>query len=1757
MKKFYSNLKSIFFLTVLLLTTTNAWGESYEVNLANTSTTSYTKANEISLSFTNVSQNGNGFALTNKIAGWLESSAFYDFYEGNVTWSNKKTGYSIKVTKAEATFKTSIYTLAYAVYGRVYAGSESTYTNAMYRKNSTQTISISDNSSGLSSSIAFTTGHNSAGEETYLNKLKLTYTFTANSYDVTLAPNGGTGGNQTISATYDAAMPSKLKNNKSIVAPTRAGYTFLGYFDAQSGGTKYYNANLTSAKNWDKASATTLYAQWQENTYTVTWPTIESGLTYTPGEIVQNHWSGGSAVDGSTAVAGTFTCNEELQPAKNTTGYTVTFTPSNTDKYLPKQGNVKQDVAKADQYITWDLLDGKNPKDQYYEYATGEAFVATSYRLNTTTATGLAITYTSSDNSIATVDGNLLKVHAVNQVVTITATCVDAYGNWNDATPVSKTFKTCGAKPDNFEAVKGENLTYGQFLSESHLTGAVKIGDATVAGELSWVEPNTFPSAGSNQTFDVLFTPDNQEAYGSVTFPVTINVAKANPSFDWKIGTSLRAELQYNNFVSTNNAEASFTITTSSNSLLGVTGTKLTTGSVTDATSGWIRVSLPETDNFNALPQQQLNVTVNPKSNVCLPITTMNSDIYDQTFAGGSDDASWTNEGLLGVGMKYYLAYTIFYTRRTGIQLGDWSEGFTGIDLDENKYSDKYVVLTFNGSPKDITFDVETQYVYVMKTSGIGIGLTFPYPATYTNWYLYESPDGANFTQVGNKFNSSSTEDESSTHISRSLKADTRYVKILYSGNFAGWVKNLQITKRDGYLTTEPTSLTFGTNAHPLQDPQAVTINYGALGSCGQTGAITASVDNPHFYLDETSITDNVGFDYNGEYTVRVRCNEVGQTGTLTFTAFDGKTATVSLTSTTPELTSAGSTIFQTGTEHAAVPGSAYRTNTTIDYTPFFSGTTALMDTLYLYGVSESSAANRLWEYDAIKGYKVPALNVAEGNVYTPCFVYRKNGNKYVYARTCDATNTLNISAPGKKLGFVGYRPASTATTANAIQLNGAAGEQTEIYLSNTEIVANGVTIRQNSSSTTEPFALTLYARGNNILSANGAAVQMHAASQLTIEDSWRSEASGLLALRSATGYPSIDLGGNNGVAINGTQLELHNAANMAIAHMDGTIERTDGIVRINDGTIIGEAKLGMPQNTLIDGGTFNSGDVVCCKSNGKQIHPMNSRGDVISRQTMTVSDLAANYAWYGQAHLTPDGANVYPMLFGENGLCVFNAYDDDKSNKDINWTTAPENTSDAIVIADMEVTDTLEVNSLTIKEDVTVTVTPGAVLIVHDGDSYYENVGNLHVEVGGNVVLGNQADLKVNDFILDAALGDEDDQAMSGQVTNPAQIDVRGKVYFQMDFDPAGKISFGWYDFTVPFPVNINGGLYRINSAADKVMVPGVDFNIMEADEQNRANGGKGWRMINSGALVPGKLYTITLDDDVDHNTVRFEWNGTDGLQNGESYQAIYASGCNPGLSGWNGLGNGMLRHGYIGGTYKMQAYNHTSKAYDLVDDPKTFAVGSAFFIQVAAPVEVNWTAAEATNERPLFAPQRETEEVEEFRLTLRDEQDKKMDVLFCSASEAATDDYVIGADLMKLGTPTESKKAQMWAHKGNWNLCDIEMPMASHKASADLSFFAPKAGNYTLALDQAPQNATLYLTQDGHVIWNLSVSPYELELNQGTTQGFGLRIVADQQTPTDIESVAGENGENGVQKVLIDNHIYLLMPDGAMYSIMGQSAK
>ena len=84
---------------------------------------------------------------------------------------------------------------------------------------------------------------------------------------VSFDQNTGTGGQTAqVTATYGSDMPVITSK------PTKDNHTFLGYFDEKSGGTKYYNADLTSATTWDGVDATAiLYAQWQINSYTFNW----------------------------------------------------------------------------------------------------------------------------------------------------------------------------------------------------------------------------------------------------------------------------------------------------------------------------------------------------------------------------------------------------------------------------------------------------------------------------------------------------------------------------------------------------------------------------------------------------------------------------------------------------------------------------------------------------------------------------------------------------------------------------------------------------------------------------------------------------------------------------------------------------------------------------------------------------------------------------------------------------------------------------------------------------------------------------------------------------------------------------------------------------------------------------------------------------------------------------------------------------------------------------------------------------------------------------------------------------------------------------------------------------------------------------------------------------------------------------------------------------------------------------------------------
>lgn len=109
-----------------------------------------------------------------------------------------------------------------------------------------------------SGNVAFRQGDKVATDNKYINEttreLHLYAIWAANKCTVTLNRNGGTGGDESVTATYGYPLPS------GRTAPTREGYTFAGY---TLNGVSYYDKDMKPVKKWEYAYGQTLDAQWQ------------------------------------------------------------------------------------------------------------------------------------------------------------------------------------------------------------------------------------------------------------------------------------------------------------------------------------------------------------------------------------------------------------------------------------------------------------------------------------------------------------------------------------------------------------------------------------------------------------------------------------------------------------------------------------------------------------------------------------------------------------------------------------------------------------------------------------------------------------------------------------------------------------------------------------------------------------------------------------------------------------------------------------------------------------------------------------------------------------------------------------------------------------------------------------------------------------------------------------------------------------------------------------------------------------------------------------------------------------------------------------------------------------------------------------------------------------------------------------------------------------------------------------------------------
>lgn len=438
--------------------------------------------------------------------------------------------------------------------------------------------------------------------------------------------------------------------------------------------------------------------------------------------------------------------------------------------------------------------------------------------------------------------------------------------------------------------------------------------------------------------------------------------------------------------------------------------------------------------------------------------------------------------------------------------------------------------------------------------------------------------------------------------------------------------------------------------------------------------------------------------------------------------------------------------------------------------------------------------------------------------------------------------------------------------------------------------------------------------------------------------------------------------------------------------------------------------------------------------------------------------------------------------------------------------------------------------------------------------------VGDMTVVNGGS--LNADINLSVGDLIIHSTLGkgtgtgngSGNNPGNCGQVINGNNITVTGDVYLELELTQDAAASAGWYAFSVPFPVDAMNGVYY----GDTKLQNEVGYAIMSHYGDLRAENKYAWKKFR-GIMEPGVFYVITVGH-TNYKTLRFKKVAGEALVASSSVAVspFPTQTGNNADGAWNGIGNPNLAISNLATSFSapMQFYDHKTNSFTSRNHSMNLVVGSAFFIQYDATSTVSIPVG-TTSHNGYLAPQRERNADEDaiYEVSLTNMTTGEMeDNLFLTAREDATNEYEIGRDLAKMSMGT-AKCAQMWVPAYGTKLCAADFPLVNSKATYPLMINTVQAGTYTIEQVRPQENAELYLTKNGHIIWNLTMSPCELELTQGQNEGYGLILRANAPSvSTDVEGI--QPSADSIQKVIIDEKVFILR-GGKMYGVDGKEVR
>ena len=425
----------------------------------------------------------------------------------------------------------------------------------------------------------------------------------------------------------------------------------------------------------------------------------------------------------------------------------------------------------------------------------------------------------------------------------------------------------------------------------------------------------------------------------------------------------------------------------------------------------------------------------------------------------------------------------------------------------------------------------------------------------------------------------------------------------------------------------------------------------------------------------------------------------------------------------------------------------------------------------------------------------------------------------------------------------------------------------------------------------------------------------------------------------------------------------------------------------------------------------------------------------------------------------------------------------------------------------------------------------------------------------GKTMNITGKGSVTAQNLVLQSVPGDN----TGANLATTSGLDILGKVCIEIVMNSTGTMDDKlYYCFSVPFKVNVDDGVERLNkndSTWSKAVL-NTNYLVYTYSESDRAEKGpqdSNWTPFKGTQFAPGVFYLCAFDNS-NYNRYRFYAADKTALNNKGDIDVSNTNTGDATNGGWNGVANNGLTDNQLSGDNIkfIQILNSKGNSFEAFDtNSKPLAIGNAAMVQVNATgsVLVGKTSSAVAARR-----MGETASTEFINVRLyKENQDQHVDQIFIRASEDAAEQYVAGIDLSKatMGTP---KVARLWVNDYNLQLVANEALMTNDQATFSLGMSAPANGEYTIAIDDTPNDAIVYLTMNGSAIWNLNIAPAPISLSKGTENSYGLRLVRKINNVVTGFDEAVLNGN--VQKVILNDHLYIIR-DGKVYSAHGHVIK